>query len=98
MKRNILVAAVLALAGIAAHAQWTTTTVTSVLIMPGGPKTRAQVQAELREAQRTGDILMPGDVGLPRRVVFPQVYASRNQLRELPQTAYVRIVPVPVAG
>ena len=38
------------------------------------PKTREQVQAELREAIRTGDVLAGGDSGLKMNELYPQRY------------------------
>jgi hypothetical protein len=38
------------------------------------PKTREQVQAELREAVRTGDVFAGGDSGLKLNELYPQRY------------------------
>lgn len=44
---------------------------------PSAPKTRAQVQAELLEAQRTGDILAPGDTGKRLNELYPGRYPAK---------------------
>lgn len=38
------------------------------------PVTRAQVLAEYQEAQRTGDLLAPGDSGLKLNELYPSRY------------------------
>jgi hypothetical protein len=42
-----------------------------------GAKTRDQVRAELAEAQRTGDILAPGDSGKKLNELYPSRYPAK---------------------
>jgi hypothetical protein len=44
---------------------------------PSAPKTRAEVQAELLEAQRTGNIMAWGDSGLMLNELYPQNYPPK---------------------
>ena len=44
---------------------------------PSAPKTRAEVQAELLEAQRTGNIMAWGDSGLMLNELYPQRYPPK---------------------
>lgn len=46
---------------------------------PAAPKTRAQVKAELLEAQRTGDIIMGGEQGWKLNELFPGRYPRREK-------------------
>lgn len=46
---------------------------------PAAPKTRAQVNAELLEAQRTGDIIMGGEQGWKLNELFPGRYPRREK-------------------
>ncbi len=39
--------------------------------------TRSQVQAELMEAIRSGDIILPGEIGLTRRELYAQMGCAR---------------------
>lgn len=42
-----------------------------------GGKTRAEVKAETRAAEKSGDVTAPGDTGLTERQRYPQEYASK---------------------
>jgi len=44
---------------------------------PSAPKTRTEVQAELLEAQRTGNIVSWGDSGLMLNELYPQNYPPK---------------------
>ena len=88
MKRNIILATVMSIAAIAAHAE--TPDPSGQFAAPvTSSRSRSEVLVELKEAQRTGDILAPGDqVGTlyeqnpraypPRPVVAGK---SRDQVR-----------------
>ncbi|WP_051603005.1 DUF4148 domain-containing protein [Simplicispira psychrophila] len=45
---------------------------------PAEPLTRAQVRAELQQAQRTGHVLAPGESGLTRNQLFPSQYPQQT--------------------
>lgn len=42
-----------------------------------GPTTREQVRAELAQAQRTGDIMAPGDSGKKLNELYPDQYPAK---------------------
>lgn len=46
---------------------------------PSAPKTRAEVQAELLEAQRTGNIVSWDEQGLMLNELYPQRYPARGR-------------------
>ena len=50
-------------------------------------KTREEVQAELREAIRTGDMLADGDSGMKLRELYPQRYANIAPMATAPMHA-----------
>ena len=41
-------------------------------------KTRAQVRAELAEAQRNGDLIADGETGATHRQLYPHRYAAQD--------------------
>lgn len=50
---------------------------TAFAATPDQPITRAQVHAELQQAQRTGDLLAPGESGLQLHQLFPGPYLQK---------------------
>jgi predicted RNase H-like HicB family nuclease len=77
MTRTLLIAAALSIAGIAAHAESPDPSGQFAHAVTAS-KTRAQVIAELKEAQRTGDILAPGDEGLTEYQLNPRAFPPRE--------------------
>ena len=88
MKRNIILAAAMSIAAIAAHAETPDPSGQFAAPVLKSSKSRSEVLAELKEAQRTGDILASGEGGTlyernphaypPRPVVAGK---SRDQVR-----------------
>ena len=79
MRRTIVLAATLSVAALAALAE--TPDPSGQFAAPiTHSKTRSEVAAELREAQRTGDILAPGDQGITLYELNPSAYPARVQL------------------
>jgi hypothetical protein len=76
MNRTILLAAALSIAAIAAHAE-TPDPSGQFAHAVTSSKSRAQVAAELKEAQRTGDILAAGDQGATLYELNPGAYPAR---------------------
>lgn len=66
MQRISLRSLSLALAAMSASAAFAAT--------PAEPVPRAQVRAELQQAQRTGDLLASGESGLQLNALYPQLY------------------------
>jgi hypothetical protein len=89
MKRNIILAAAISIAAVAAHAESPDPSGQFAAPVLKASKSRSEVLAELKEAQRTGDILAPGEQGVTLYEQNPHAYPprpvvagkSRNQVR-----------------
>jgi Domain of unknown function (DUF4148) len=77
MKRNIILAAAMSIAAIAGHAESPDPSGQFAAPVLKSSKSRSEVLAELKEAQRTGDILAPGDLGVTLYELNPGAYPVR---------------------
>lgn len=62
---------------------------------PSAPKTRAEVQAELLEAQRTGNIVSWGESGLMLNELYPQRYPPKPVTQGLTREQVQSEIPKP---
>jgi hypothetical protein len=76
-RKSLLLAAVLAVAGIAAQAE-TPDPSGQFAARPTNVNTRAQVAAELQQARQAGDILAAGEQGLTPYELNPRAYPART--------------------
>jgi len=74
-RSTLLLAGLLSLAGIAAHAESPDPSGQFAAHVSSG-KTRVQVRAELQDAQRSGDILAAGDTGLTEYQLNPGAFPA----------------------